>query len=268
MAERQITLPSGAVVVIRGMKIQEANKLAQRAEPTTAGGSGAQVSAAQAQSHVFNDLLRMCTVSIVDPGPCYEPCGVNVFWDRALVADRFHALIQIRCTTYPDMLYTFRYQCEPRDAGGCGKPFHYGLELEKRGEEIKYKDVPEKSRSMFRAGNRFEALIAGKKVWFSLMTGDDETRAQKWVERNPTSPIGAALAARILEIDGVEDVAKLEWINDLDMVDFIALRDAMEDADGGIDTSLDLLCPHCGHVNFDVTLPFGRQFLMPATSRR
>ena len=265
MAEREITLPSGAEIVVRGMKLSEANKLAARVD-ASGGQAGTNASGGAAAPHVFNDLLRMCTVSIANPGP-YESTDLAGFWDSALVADRFHSLIQIRCVTYPKLPYTFRYQCESRDSGGCGEAFSVSLNLE-RGGDLRYADLPEESRKLFKAGNRFEAMIAGRKVVFSLSTGRDEARTAEYLKRYPQWPISAGLASRIVQIEGIEDLDKLRWLNDLDLGDFMELRDAMEAVDGGIDTNMDLPCPHCGHINFDVSIPFGRQFLLPASSRR
>lgn len=250
MAERTITLPSGAVLTVRGMKVAEANRWASR--------SGDK----QTPGQVFNELLKACTVKVVDPGPAYAEFS----WDTALIGDRFFGLMQIRCTSYKEP-YAFKWQCDKSSEGGCGKTFDVAINLDKDGD-LRYVDMSPEARRIYRESNRFETTVAGYKVVFKLINGSDEPKVQRLLEQNKDRQLSASIASRLVEIEGVEPNDWMRWLDDLDLDDFLKLKDAIEGVDGGVDTEIDISCPLCGHVMFDVQLPFGRGFILPTARRR
>ncbi len=250
MAERTITLPSGAVLTVRGMKVAEANRWASR--------SGEK----QTPGQVFNELLKACTVKVEDPGPAYTEFS----WDNALIGDRFFGLMQIRCASYKEP-YSFKWQCDKSGEGGCGRPFDVSINIDKDGD-LRYVDMSAEARATYRASNRFETSVAGTKVVFKLINGADEPKVQRLLEQNKDRQLSASIAARLVEVEGVEQNDWMRWLDNLDLDDFVTLKESIEQVDGGVDTEIDISCPHCGHVMFDVQLPFGRGFILPTARRR
>jgi hypothetical protein len=53
----------------------------------------------------------------------------------------------------------------------------------------------------------------------------------------------------------------------MEMADAAALLDSFDEADGGVETSIEVECPACGGVQ-DVQLPFERGFFLPTTRTR
>ncbi len=253
MSEQKLTLASGAEITVRSMRIAEVNRWAGRM------GEGDKSEPTIGSNKVFADILKNCTTSIVSPGPCYDEFS----WETALIADRFQALCQIRHLSYPDIPYSFSVQCE-----NCDKKFVTNINVG-RGGDITYRDVPESARLTYRNGNRFEATVGTRKVVFKLANGKDEAVARRLVQENRDKAISAGLSARIIELDGVTERNELmKLLEDMDLQDFTELKTLMEDVDGGVETEIDARCPHCEHVNFEVSLPFGRSFILPTSFRR
>src|SRR5690349_21438783 len=104
MASRDVTCPSGLSGRVRGLKVREANMLAD--------------AEAQKKGSVFDSILDACWQSTVEPGP-YEltPDG-RPSWPRVLVCDRLVAMVGIRVATYGSE-YSFGVQCQNRPACGA-----------------------------------------------------------------------------------------------------------------------------------------------------
>ncbi len=120
------------------------------------------------------------------------------------------------------------------------------------------------SKAAFQAGNRFEATLPrdGRKVWFRLMTGADETRVATALKANRDGALLAALALRIVEVENVVGQDKRKFLDDMEMADATALLDQFDAADGGVETALEVECPACLGVR-DIELPFERGFFLP-----
>lgn len=205
----------------------------------------------------FDEVLRGVWTTTTDPGP-YQPRadGGGIDWSKVLLADRFYALVQLRVSTYgPE--YAFKYQCHVRS---CRERFDWEIDLNK----LPFKRVPAESIANFRAGNRFPATIPsmGRPVFFRLQTGETEVQAAKLAKGRREETVTIALASRIIEIEGVHANDKLRFIDNLDMDDHVALIDQMDAADGGLETAIEIECPHCLTV-LDAQLPFGKEFWLP-----
>lgn len=239
---RTVFCPSGLTVVVRGFKAKEANIFAD--------------TAAARKLSTFDQVLRACCTDVVDPGPYTTPLN----WESVLIADRFAVVLGIRIATYgPE--YAFGVQCP--DAG-CRERFDWELNLE---TDLTQKDFPADSIEVFQTSNRFRTTMPdGRAVWFKLMTGADEVRAAKKIKTSRDRLITCALAARIIEIEGVEGNDKMRFLEDLDMQTVRELMDAFDEVDGGFQTRIEVECPGCGNI-FDVDLPFGRDFYIPRTRR-
>jgi hypothetical protein len=247
--ELDVVCPSGLAGRIRGWKTKEANILANR-KNARAGLS-------------FDSILQSCWLSTTDQG-IYTFEG-KPDWRDVLLCDRFWVLLRMRAATYGDE-YEFDVQCQDRQI--CGKKIPWECNL----SELPFSRLPEESREKIRAGdNRFGAQVMigdeSHTIYFHLQTGKHERKAAKLVEGQDTRLVVAALAARIDEVEGVPKGGLVHFLDELDMGDLMRLLDEFDAADGGVDTTIEIECPHCGLLQ-DVELPFDRGFFMPRRHRR
>lgn len=235
-----IVCPSGLSGEIRGLKGKEAKLLSDRA-------------AARAGS-TFDKVLAGCWLETSDAG-IYSFADGQPDWSKVLVGDRFYALLQIRALTF-GAAYGFGVQCS---AQSCRERFEWEIDL----GALPVKRLPDLSKEALRAGNRFETTLAeGRKVWFKLLMGADEVRASKGIRTSTDGALLAAVNLRILEIEGVADKARRAFLEDLELGELAALLDRFDDADGGVETTIEVECPHCFDVQ-EIDLPFGRDFFLP-----
>ena len=237
-----IVCPSGLAGEIRGLKGKEGALLSdQKAARTGA---------------MFERLLSNCWLSTTDPGIYQLPESGALDWSQVLVADRFYALLQIRARTFGDE-YAFSVQCA---SPICRERFEWSLNL----QELPVVPLADGSKAAFKAGNRFETTLPrdGRRVWFRLMTGADETRAAQIFKTGRDGALLTALALRIVEIEGVPAQDKRRFLDELELGDAAALLDQFDAADGGVETDIQIECPVCAGVQ-DVQLPFERGFFLP-----
>jgi hypothetical protein len=245
-----ITCPSGLAGDVRGLKGREANLLTDRT--------------AWRRGRVFDEILAGCWIATTDWG-LYDTSD-RLDWSKVLVADRFYALLQIRRATFGDE-YAFRLQCT-NDA--CREAFEWSLRL----SELPVRALSEESKAIVRSGNRFETTLPvdGRKVWFRLQTGADSARASARLQEQATQgrrggALLTALASRIREIEGVAARDLPRFLEDLDLADHAALLARLDEVDGGVETDIDVECPHCLALQ-RVRLPFGMEFWMGKATRR
>jgi hypothetical protein len=241
-----ITTPSGLSGRIRGLKVREERILADRKLAR----SGSQV----------DELLKACWLETLEVGPYGFPLESPVNWDKVLVGDRFFALLKIRVLTYgPD--YAFTLTCE-RPA--CRSNIDWELSL----DDLPVRLLNDSLREAFLGGNRLETRLpdAGCTVWFKLMTGADERRLSQQRKGND-KVLSALVAARVVEVEGVEERKRRAFLEDLSMRDANHLLEAFDEHDCGVETSLEVECQACG-AQMQVELPFDRTFLMPASRRK
>ncbi len=237
-----ITCPSGLAGTIRGLKGKEGTLLADRA----AAKSGA----------TFEKILAACWLSTDDPGPYQVEEGKPLGWSKVLVADRFYTLLQIRALTFGDG-YAFSVQCA---AASCRERFEWELKL----SELPVRALSEEALEAFTTGNRLETRLPhdGRKVWFRLLTGADEQRAAKSLKAGQDGLLQAALLARIVEIEGVAEKERRKFLDEMELADQVALLDRFDEADGGVETRIEVECPACLSVQ-EIDLPFERGFFLP-----
>lgn len=235
-----IECPSGLAGEVRGLKGKEAKLLGDHA-------------AARAGS-TFDKILAGCWVETTDAG-IYTFNNGQPDWSKVLVGDRFYALLQIRALTFGSM-YAFGVQCP---AQTCRERFEWEIDL----RALPVKKLRDSSKHALRAGNRLEtALSDGRKVWFKLLFGADELRASKNIKSSTDGALLAAVNLRIVEIEDVVEKVRRSFIEDLDLGELAALLDRFDEADCGVETSIEVECPHCFEVQ-EIDLPFGRGFFLP-----
>lgn len=251
-----VTCPSGLSGRVRALKVREANMLAD--------------TAAIRRGTTFDSVLSSCWEATGDLGP-YAP---EVFigtaetktdkldWSKVLVADRLVTMIQIRIATYGPM-YAFTVQC---GSPSCRKSFTWEIDLAK---DVPIKLIPDYALAAFANGNRLETHIdtpdgSGLDLVFKLLIGSDESKARAL---RGSRIMTDALAARIVEIRGTHANDRVRLIEDFDMPIVRDILAALDSADGGVETDLDVECPECQNV-IGVALPFGKEFYMPSTTSK
>jgi hypothetical protein len=241
-----IVCPSGLAGEIRGLTGREGKLLADRSLAR----SGATV----------DRILQSCWLKTTDPGVYDLADGASLDWSRVLVGDRFYALVQIRRQSFGDE-YAFSVQCA---SAACRQRFEWELNL----ADMPVRLLSDDAKAAFRAGNRFETRFprGGRKVWFRLLMGADETRAATLRRQGRDNLLLEAVALRIVEIENVAERDRRKFLDDVELADLTALLDACEEADCGIETSIEVECPACQGVQ-DVDLPFERGFLFPRSRR-
>ena len=240
MATSVIVCPSGLSGEIRKLKGKEAKLLGDRA--------------AARSGSMFDSILDGCWLRTLDPG-IYDLGEGQPSWSKVLVGDRFYTLLRIRALTFGEV-YPFATQCSSAE---CRERFEWEINL----SELPVKPLPESSKEALRAGNRLQArLESGERVWFKLLTGADEVRASKNLKTSRDGALLAALGSRIIEIEGVAERQKRTFLEDMDLDEMAALLDRFDEADGGVETSIEIECPHCYSIQ-DIDLPFGRGFFLP-----
>lgn len=242
-----IVCPSGLAGEIRGLKAREGKLLAD----SKAARAGA----------TFEKILAGCWLTTANPGIYELPEGGALDWSKVLVADRFYTLLQIRAVTFGDE-YAFSVQCQ---SPPCRERFEWQLDL----KQLPMRPLSEAAKAAFKAGNRFETKLPrdGRKVWFRLMTGADEVRAASVLKTGRDGMLITALALRIVEIEGVAETDKRRFLDEMEMADAAALLDQFDEADGGVETTIEVECPHCLGVQ-EVQLPFERGFFLPRTREK
>lgn len=247
MPQIEITLPSGAKGRIRGLKGHEINIFANKA--------------AARRGKTAQQILNNVWLETLDPGPLYKD---EVDWANAPQCDRFTALFKARVATF-GADYEFRHTC-----GGCGKHYTWGEDLEQR----PVRPLPEESAETFKNGNKFTTSVVDdkgevRKVQFQLLTPKLEGKIEQAQSLAPTEKATAALAQRIVAIEGVESGKGpiKRFLADLDAGQLFELMDAMDEVDGGIETDCEVYCPHCGTVE-DLELPLEREFWNPQRRKR
>jgi hypothetical protein len=238
-----IACPSGLLGRIRGMKVREERVLADR----TLAKSGGQL----------DELLRSCWAETVEPGP-YSFGDKPIDWGAVLQGDRFFALLMIRALTYGPQ-YAFGVSCR-----NCRARIEWEVDLTK----LPVRPLSPESRAAFVAANRFETTLpdAGKRVWFKLLTGDDERKLPALQRAAPDRLLSAVLAFRVLDIEGVDHKDKRAFVEDLTLRDADFLVDEFDRVDCGVDTTIEVECPECREVQ-DVELPFDSAFFLPGKER-
>lgn len=241
-----ITCPSGLKGTIRKLKVAEANALAD--------------DAALRRGDSIDNVLKACWLETEDAGP-YNPKDAlpKINWDKALVADRFYTVVQLRVATYGSA-YDFKVQCTNT---ACRKMFPWRIDLVK---DLPVRIIPSESLQIFMGGNKFSTNLAGKQITFRLQDGAGERAAARAINANKQRQVTISLNSRIIEIEGVESNDKMRWIENLDMDEVRELIARLDDADGGVETSIEVECDGCASIQ-ETSLPLGKEFWLPSSTK-
>lgn len=238
----EVRCPSGLTGRVRGMKVREERILADRKLAKM----GGQV----------DRLLAACWEKTLDPGP-YDFGDKDIDWGKVLQGDRFYALLQLRAATYGP-IYAFQVGCQNAE---CRAKIEWEVDVV---EDLPVQLLEGENLERFRDGNVFETVLpdSGAVVRFRLLTGAEERKIPQLRKSAGDRVLSAMLALRIVEIEGVEARRKRAFIDDLTMADATFLMAEFDRVDCGVDTSIEIECPHCYTVQ-TVDLPFDRTFFVP-----
>lgn len=245
----RIECPSSLVITARKLKTKEIDILANN----QASRKGVQ----------FDNMLASVTESVEDTGPYQlnDKTG-KLDWGDVLVGDRMYAQIQLRAATFGSE-YSFGHRCS-----SCRESYNWVIDL----LDLPVKTMEPEDLETFVNGNRFNITMdTGFSYTFQLLTGKTSRKAAEMVKGQPQSRITASLGARILELrdpDGSEVLAKRQHLENLELSDMYALLEAMDAHDCGVETTIDVECPHCGYME-GVEIPFDRkEFWVPPRMRK
>jgi rRNA maturation protein Nop10 len=177
-----------------------------------------------------------------------------------LVSDRFFAMLILRSVSYGED-YTFKVQCED-----CDSKFKHTVRIP---GDFDVKVLSEGVTEPFLV----ELPHSKKVVSFRLLRGTDELSIQKHTDRefqqNKKVEGDPAyifrLAKHIVAIDDeeVKDIRKaMTFVESLIGKDSVAFRNAIDEVDFGIDTTLKFECPRCGEEN-ETVMPLNSEFFRP-----
>lgn len=221
----EITCPSGLRGVIREMTVAEVEMMSnpKTSDPQTL-------------------LLKSCWLETTDHGP--YPDDKNVDWGNALTADRFYTMLMIRAHSV-DTMFAFSTICED-----CGKKFEWEFDL----ADLGTKPVPEESLEKWSTKSPMSADFQGD-VGLKLADGPSERAAQAMLRKKKNGLTAGALS-RVVSIDGeVSHKAKHAWWKKLTMKQMRAFLQLLDETDGGVETDIEVECPHCDEEN-SIALPF------------
>lgn len=182
-------------------------------------------------------------------------------YENLLSEDRTYLLIYLR-----GISYTPAYDCEIK-CPECEKKFSHTIDL----NELIVDECPENY------GPVLTEVLPTTKLPFSyrLSNGRDEQdlmnyRDRKLKNSNNNSADDTLIyrtASLINNIDGV--TSKMEimvLLKNLPINDLSFMRNVTNDPPFGVNTSIDIICPHCGAESM-VELPYGSSFFFPRQKR-
>ena len=258
MHQKNIKLPSGAEVILRQLLVREENILAQAAK-----------SRGKNQNRVLNDILDSCLIGWVDTGPYQDiDDGAKPKTRDLLMGDKFALMIELRKISYRDgNLYTLdEIECP---SGSCGT-FAYEINLD---NDLIRRNLEPEDAEYISAKIPFECSIDNKAVTFTLADGRTEENLERLTRQNPGRPMSCTMRSRILDVGDIPRRDILDWIDGnngnsktfdgLTSQDAEDMRDAFDIHECGIDTEVEIICPHCGREAL-IDLPFDSGFLLPS----
>ncbi|MHB9129769.1 MAG: T4 family baseplate hub assembly chaperone [Armatimonadota bacterium] len=201
------TLPSGTPCALREMTGAE-EELLTNAKLLRSGDA-------------VNQLLRNCLVQLGDSADV----TMNNVLDL-LAGDRLFILVKLRQISLGDEM-TLRLTCPNANCQGISQV------------PINLEDLP---ITPYPTEREFTCTLpgSGQVVKFGYLDGHKEKR----LAALPEATISQGMLIRIVDIDGVAPTKKT--VTEMALKDRQALRQAMLTVDGGIDTTVDTTCEHCG----------------------
>jgi hypothetical protein len=185
----------------------------------------------QVPSHAkITQLLAGCVTRI---GSVTDPGLIAGIVQQLPVGDRVYLIFSIRRVTLGDEL-PVREKCPE-----CKTTTLFMVDL---GEDLQPKPMKDPMKRVFDV-----TLPSGTTARFRVSTGLDEANLTKLTKRqkHKADALSQALLMRLEMLGGEKPTLKM--VKSLGMRDRNFLREKYQEVEGGVDTTLELECPACGH---------------------
>lgn len=194
----------------------------------------------------MNELFVRCIERL---GSLTEKTQIAAAVPELLIGDRAFLMFAIRRVTLGDE-YPFTTRCPE-----CEKESLVDVDL----SEMTIKKMKEPTKRVYDG-----VLTGGMTYRYHLLTGKDESKLSK-VE-DPDAKITQSMQMRLDMFN--ERAPTREAIAALPMRLRAELREAFDEVDGGVDTTVELTCPKCDH-EYSTDLETGQSgFFFPSAARR
>jgi len=196
----------------------------------------------------MDELLISCTEALGPYGTIHE---LRHHIPNLLIGDRVALLLAIRRVSLGD-LFPFRVTCPNPE---CKKESLFDVNL----GDLEVKEMPIPEKRVYTIETPRKVVV----VWHP-MNGVGEAKLASTKDRE--ARVTMSMLARIDTIDGKP--ATLDLLKRMGTSERSFIREAFEEAEGGVDTGVELTCPYCDH-EFATDLEIGqRGFFFPSATRK
>lgn len=197
-------------------------------------------------SDKITNVLARCVLKI---GTISDPSSIAAIIPKLLVGDRLFLLFAIRQVTLGDE-YPFTYKCE-----SCDTEQTFVVRL----SDFEVFPMEDPFKRVFDA-----KLPSGKTARFRSLTGEDEREMAKAGKRRE-DVLSYGIFRRLELLDGKPP--SLAAVKALSLRDRNYLREAFDQNEGGIETTMEIDCPNCGaEAEKEIGIQSG--FFFPSESRK
>jgi hypothetical protein len=210
-------------------------------------------------NRAIQQFISLGWESIVDPGP-YSFSDGKIIWDKVLIGDALFLLMQVRAMTYTHE-YPIVFPCQ-----ACNKPIDHTVNVLK---DMDIQPLPEVSIEHVKTGEAMTVEHGGRVLQFKLLRLGDEKEIARIQDIRKFSRSQAALAVRLLEVDGVDKhgFGIIHWIEELDAGVPDEISEILDEYDCGLDTTLDVICESCFYQQ-DIALPLDGSFFQRPSKKK
>lgn len=122
--------------------------------------------------------------------------------------------------------------------------------------------------SCWKNGNKFEYtdVVSGQKLWWKLLTGDDEMALTKY-RKDLVKLRLAALSRRIVEVEGVDSFKKDTWLSKWGAGAEDRLQKHIGEIEPGLIKDFEISCPRCGLIQ-EISFPLDLGFFSPSATKK
>ena len=175
--------------------------------------------------------------------------------EEMIIGDRTYLVIRARAFSKGEYFYP-KVTCP-----GCSKRFEASINLEK----LKITELDEK---LVGSDRRFQITlpVCGEVLNARLLTGKEEKQMREIKKDHPEMLMSYLMMIRTESIEGMK-FKNIKWFRDLDVEDVDYFKDEYERHDCGVDTSVEMECPHCPAV-FDMEVPFDANFFLQSGRKK
>jgi hypothetical protein len=193
-------------------------------------------------------LISACMVRI---GNITDKKTLATIGDELTIGDRVFLMFAIRRTTLGDE-YPFRGVC-PNER--CNYRGLFTLDL----SDLEVKEMPDPMKRIYDI-----QLPSGKTARYRPLLGKDEESLSK--ASNSDEAMSLAILMRLEMLS--DQPPTIAMVKNLGMRDRNALREAFDNIEGGVDTTLEMTCPICG-TEFEEELDVGQAgFFFPSSAQK